>query len=88
MELEEQTTTIRPHLVTVHVNDRPVNLAGPKRAGLEIKEAAVNQGVPIQLDFALSELLPNGGTRAVGNSDEVTVTKESRFTAIDVDDNS
>jgi hypothetical protein len=85
METQQEA---RPHLVTIHVNDRPVNVAGPKRTGLEIKEAAINQGVPIKLDFALSELLANGGTRAVGNSDEVTVNAETRFTAIDVDDNS
>jgi hypothetical protein len=78
----------RPHLVTIHVNDRPVNVVGPRRSGLEIKEAAQNQGVPIELDFSLSELLPNGGTRGIGNRDVVTVTPESRFTAIDVDDNS
>jgi hypothetical protein len=76
------------HLVTIHVNDRPVNVAGPKRNGVEIKEAAVNQGVPIELDFALSELLPNKAAKPIADTDEVTVTPESRFTAIDVDDNS
>ena len=85
MELQVEAPV---HLVTIHVNDQPVNVAGPKRSGIDIKQAAIAQGVQIQLDFALSELVPEGGTRSIGNDDVVTVTKNSRFSAIDVDDNS
>ena len=56
--------------------------------GLEIKQAAIAQGVPIQLDFVLSEELPNGRTHVVRDHDVVTVNKHSRFVAIPNDDNS
>ena len=37
------------HLVQISVNNRPVRIEGPKATGLEIKEAAIAQGVPIQV---------------------------------------
>lgn len=77
-----------PHTVTVHVNEKPVEVPAPKATGLEIKQAAMNAGLPVQLDFVLSEEEQNGTTRIVGDGDEVTVNKNSRFLAIAPDDNS
>lgn len=77
-----------PHTVTVLVNEKPVDVPAPKTTGLEIKRAAVNAGLPVQLDFVLSEERPNGNTDIVGDEDEVTVTKHSKFLAIAPDDNS
>ena len=76
------------HLVTITVNERPVELEGPKATGLEIKQAAIAQGMRIELSFVLSEELPNRKTRIVGDTDVVTVTKHSRFVAVAPDDNS
>ena len=76
------------HLVTIHVNTKPVRIAGPKATGQEIKQAAIDQGVKIQQDFILSEELPDGRTRIVGDQESVTVNNESKFRAVADDDNS
>ena len=76
------------HEVVITVNEKPVTVIGPKVTGLQIKEAAIAQGVQIGLDFQLSEELANGRTRIVGDADEVTVNKKSRFDAVAGDDNS
>ena len=76
------------HLTEIHVNNRPVQVAGPHVTGLQIKQAAIQSQVQIELDFVLSEELPNGEFRSVGDHDSVTVNKQSRFTAVAPDDNS
>jgi Multiubiquitin len=78
----------REHLVTITVNEQAVDIEGPKATGFEIKQAAIAQGVRIELSFLLSEELPNRRTRIVGDTDAVTVTKHSRFVAVAPDDNS
>lgn len=78
----------KQHVVTVTVNEKPVEIAGPKATGLEIKQAAMAQGVNIQLSFVLSEELPHRKTKIVGDNDEVTVNKNSKFVAVAPDDNS
>jgi hypothetical protein len=75
-------------LVTVTVNNKPVKVPGPKASGLEIKEAAIAQGVEIELDFQLALIKPNGKREIVGDDDEVTVNKNSVFVATATDDNS
>ena len=74
--------------VEVTVNGRPVVLERPKLTGLEIKEAAIAQRVPIELSFVLQEELPNGHSRIVGDADVVHIKEHERFTAIPSDDNS
>lgn len=76
------------HQVTIHVNKQPVTVDGPRLTGLQIKEAAIAQGVAIGLDFVLSKINPNGRPEIVGNADIVTVNKNSMFTATDDDDDS
>lgn len=78
----------REHLVTVTVNELPVEIIGPRVTGLEIKEAAIRQGVKIQPSFVLSQELPNRSTEIIGDNDTVTVNKHSRFVAVAPDDNS
>jgi multiubiquitin len=78
----------RGHVVTVHVNERPVQLPTHEVTGLEIKQEAIEQGVPIQPDFILVEELEHGRTRTIGDTDEVHVSDHSRFLANDGDDNS
>lgn len=76
------------HEVVITVNEKPVTVTGPKATGLEIKQAAIAQGVQIGLDFQLSEELANGRTRIVGDAEPITVNKNSRFDAVAGDDNS
>lgn len=75
-------------LVTVSVNEQPVTLQGHTATGLGIKEAAMAQGVLIQLNFVLQEELPNGTSRIEGDNDRVHLRQHLRFTAIAPDDNS
>jgi multiubiquitin len=89
METEvRETKGGKEHLVTITVNEKPVEIEGPRVTGLEIKQAAIAQGVKIELSFVLSEELPNRKTRIVGDTDVVTLTKHSRFVAVAPDDNS
>lgn len=76
------------HIVTITVNEHPVKIGGPKATGLQIKQAAIAQGVRIEIGFILSEELPNRRTRIVGDNDVVTINKNSRFVAVAPDDNS
>lgn len=81
----------RPHqrVVMICVNDQSVEMPTRRATGLEIKQAAIEQGVSIQLDFVLSELLGDSGkTKIIGDDDLVHLHKHSRFVAIAHDDNS
>lgn len=76
------------HPVEVTVNERSVKLPDRTATGLEIKQAAIAQGVPIQLDFVLQQELPNGQHKVIGDQDVVKLHPHDRFTAIADDDNS
>lgn len=87
-----ETTTERPRRphrdsVKITVNKRPVRLDDDV-TGLQIKQAAIEQGVAIQLDFVLSLHLLDGGTRIIGDADRIEVDEHTRFTAVASDDNS
>lgn len=74
--------------VKIEVNNQPITVQGPRLTAFEIKQAAIAQGVQIQPDFVLSELLSKGKSRIVGDDDTVTVKRNSKFRAIANDDNS
>ncbi len=75
--------------MTVTVNNRAVVLDDHRVTGPEVKRAAIAQGVNIQEDFLLT-LEPHEGkpARIIGDSETITVTKHSVFTANDGDDDS
>ncbi len=77
----------RPRVVTVTVNYQRVELPERVMTGLEIKEAAIAQGVEIARDFQLSV---KRGDRydVVGDTDEVHVREREDFLAVAPDDNS
>lgn len=75
-------------LVTITVNTKPVKIEGPRVTGLEIKQAAIEQGVEIELVYELAEVRPNGEELIIGDDDVVTVNKNSEFVATAGDDNS
>jgi len=74
--------------VRVTVNGRPVQLRRGLRTGLEIKQAAIDQGVPIQIDFVLSLEVGPGHTRIIGDAEPIKVKQGQQFVAIADDDNS
>jgi hypothetical protein len=76
------------HPVRILINEQPVEVAGPRASGLDIKEAAIHAGLPIDLGFQLIEELPHGRTRVIGDADVVEVRPGSRFLALAPDDNS
>lgn len=74
--------------VEITVNKKPVKIRGPKVSGLLIKQAAIAQGVQIELDFELKQILGNREHKIIGDTDEVTINKNSKFVATASDDNS
>lgn len=76
------------HATVITVNEQPVPIQGPRVTGMQIKEAAIAAGLPITVEFLLTEELANGRSRVVGDTDVVTVNKNSRFDAVAGDDNS
>ncbi len=78
----------KQHVVEITINGKTVRVEGPKSTGLAIKEAAIAQGVSIQLDFVLSEEIGDRRTKVIGDNDEVTVHPGSKFIAVAPDDNS
>ncbi len=74
--------------ITFLVNEKPVTVEEKKQTGLSIKQAAISQGVQIQLDFVLSIERGGGKTELIGDADEIRVHDHDRFLAIPNDDNS
>lgn len=78
----------REREVEIFVNERPVRIERGGRTGLEIKQAAIAQGISIQADFLLMLEKPGGQSRVIGDQDLVEVRQGLRFTAVADDDNS
>ena len=72
----------------IQVNRKPVDVDESLITGLEIKEAAIEQGVSIELDFQLAKVDPDGKHEIVGDSDKVDVSEFKTFFATRGDDNS
>lgn len=77
-----------PHPIDVLVNFKAVTLPSDRETGLQIKEAAIKQGVSIQLDFVLFEDHGEGRRELVRDDQVVHVRRGARFEAIPGDDNS
>jgi hypothetical protein len=78
----------KPKDVVIEVNGKPVTIAEREVTGVEIKQAAITQGVQIQPNFVLQQELPNGTSKIIGDSDEIRIHPRMSFTAIAPDDNS
>ncbi|MCC6711852.1 MAG: multiubiquitin domain-containing protein [Candidatus Dadabacteria bacterium] len=74
--------------VKIFINEKPIIVIGYEHTGLDIKQAAIDQGVNIQLDFILSVELGPGRTKIVADSEMVKVQRGQKFIAIANDDNS
>jgi hypothetical protein len=70
------------HLVTILVNDHRVNILGHTATGREIKTAAIEQGVEIELHFELVEHLGDGEKRVMADHDRAEMREHLKFTAL------
>src|ERR1700730_9920483 len=64
--------------IEITVNFKPVRLHERKVTGLEIKEAAIAQGVNIKPDFVLFEDKGQGQRKVIGDQDEVHIHPGSK----------
>jgi hypothetical protein len=76
-------------LVTITVNVKhQVDITRGWHTGTEIKAAAIAQRVEIKMSFTLSEDLPNGSSKIIGDTDRVHIKGGEAFLAIDDHDDS
>lgn len=76
------------HAIEVLVNFKSVRLTERRLTGREIKQAAIRQGVRIQLDFVLFELVGPNRRELIRDDQIVEVRMGERFEAVPGDDNS
>jgi hypothetical protein len=71
----------------IEVNRKPVGMIGKFHTGLQIKEAAIKEGVKIKLDFFLVE---RKGNQSIPIADDqvVELHEDMKFRANDGEDNS
>jgi len=75
--------------VTVRVNRAPVVMPSHHATGMEIKQAAIAQGVEIKLDFHLTLEAHGGeGAREIADDERIQLNEHSVFSACDGDDDS
>jgi len=74
--------------INVKINSRPVTFSQEKVTGLEIKCAAIEQGVAIQKDFLLFEVQPNSRLKQIGNDESINLKEGQTFRVTADDDNS
>lgn len=83
-----ESTSKKPKTITVNVNERPVTFSEHKATGLEIKQAAIKQGVAIQKDFVLFEVKGNSPLKQIGDCEIVNLHEGQKFRVTAPDDNS
>lgn len=72
----------------IEVNNNEVKIDGPAATGLQIKQAAIAEGVKIELDFHLTVLRDDGKEDPVGDDEPIELHRGQKFFAISGDDNS
>ena len=72
----------------ITVNEKPVTMPKGKATGLQIKEAAISQGVEIQPNFILELDKKNEKNKIITNDESIEIHDGLAFTAIRNDDNS
>ena len=88
MEAVQEQMKPKAHAVTILVNEKEVTMPDRQATGRQIKQAAIAQGVQIDLGFVLTEELGHHKTRIVGDEDVVQLHEHARFVAVAPDDNS
>ena len=77
----------RLRTITVVINNQRIKLPERRMTGLEIKQAAIAQGVEIQLNFQLSVEIGKHW-KVVGDNDTITIHERQEFIVVAPDDNS
>lgn len=91
MARNDDVATVAQHdrTIEITVNKKPVTITQGEHSGLEIKQAAIAAGLPVQVDFVLTEIHGNSPNRpTIGNGDQVEVHPGSKFALIADDDDS
>lgn len=75
--------------LTIKVNDNPVKMGKRKATALEVKQAAIAQGVSIKLDFVLFKMDAEGNNGPALSDDKVLKLSDcDEFRCVSQDDNS
>lgn len=74
--------------VQIVVNNANVTVPDHHTTGYAIKQAAISQGVAMELSFQLSVKRGPHQTQIVGDADSITVHEGLEFVAVAGDDNS
>ena len=74
--------------ITVLVNKKIVDMREEKVTGLEIKVAAIQQGVNIKPDYSLFLILKDESLQQIGDGEHIKLHKGEQFSATAPDDNS
>ena len=85
--VEVEAAADRAREITVTVNGQPVTLPDREVTGLEVKQAAIAQGLPIGLEFQLS-VKRGSRYQVVDDTDTIKVHQGQEFLAVAPDDNS
>ncbi len=89
MQEKEEEEKNGAKTTTIIVNEKySVTMQGHKATGMEIKEAAIAQGAPIQKDFNLFRVNPGDNLKQIRDDESVTLHEGERFRAVTTDDNS
>jgi hypothetical protein len=86
-ETATDLAVVHHRTVEITVNKKKVRMEGMRATGLQIKEAAIAQGVQIEPDFQLA-LIHGHERRIIGDTDEVELHEDQKFVATASDDNS
>ena len=86
-ETDTDLAVVHHRTVEITVNKKEVRMEGQRATGLQIKEAAIAQGVQIELDFQLA-LVHGHERRIIGDTDGVELHEDQKFVATASDDNS
>ena len=81
------TDTPKGRLVEVIVNNTKIKIHSPA-TGAEIKQAAIDAGVRIELDFCLERERDGDEPEPIGDDQKITLDDGASFIATDEDDNS
>lgn len=84
---KKRVESVKLKTIFIMVNSHKVEMLAGPTTGLEIKEAAIKEGVEIQLNFVLQLEMPNGTGKIIGDDDKLELYDHQNFTAIAPDDN-
>jgi hypothetical protein len=91
METQQAQAGATPHgteSITVTVNNREVSFNERQVTGAQLKAIAISQGVQIQPDFLLFEILGHGHQKPIDDAEIVHLHPHQDFRAVAPDDNS